>query len=106
MNSIIKVREESMRREVEQNRDASLLHAIHKILLKDWDPLGIGSRPAMRDEYDEFLPKIFMLIKSEVSESEIFEYLWRLETVVMEKRGNKAHTARIASLLKHIKIDP
>ena len=93
-----------MRMDVEQNRNARLLHAIHKILLKDWDPLSIGSRPAMRDEYDEYLPKIFMYIQQDASESEIFEYLWRVETIIMEKRGNKAHTARIASQLKHISL--
>ncbi|WP_228200228.1 hypothetical protein [Acinetobacter tianfuensis] len=104
MNSNIKIEIGDMRMDVEQNRNARLLHAIHKILLKEWDPLGISARPAMRDEYDEYLPKIFMYIQQDASESEIFEYLWRVETVILEKRGNKAHTARIASKLKHISL--
>ncbi len=38
------------------NPDAKLLHAIHNILLKEWDPFGIRRMPSMRDEYDDYLP--------------------------------------------------
>lgn len=86
--------------DVEHTRDATLLHAIHKILLKEWDPLGIRCIPAMRDEYDDYLPNIFKLIRQNSSETEIFDYLWWVEQRVLEKQGNKAHTFRIAGLLK------
>ena len=39
----------------EKNRHVSLLHAINKILLKDWDPLCIYRNPALQDEYEEYL---------------------------------------------------
>ena len=84
------------------NRDASLLYAIHKILLKEWDPLGIRRIPALRDEYDDYLPNIFKLIQEDSSESEIFEYLWWIELKVLEKTGRKEHTLKIAKLLKEI----
>lgn len=84
------------------NRDASLLHAIHKILLKEWDPLGIRRIPALRDEYDDYLPTIFKLIQEDSSESEIFEYLWWVEQKVLEKKGRKEHTLKIAKMLKAI----
>lgn len=88
--------------ESKHNRDASLLHAIHKILLKEWDPLGIRRIPSMRDEYEDYLPNIFKLIRENSSESEIFEYLWRIEQKVLEKKGKKAHTLKVAKLLKEI----
>ncbi|WP_407306135.1 hypothetical protein [Acinetobacter sp.] len=90
---------------VEHTSDATLLlHAIHKILLKEWDPLGIRRIPSMRDEYEDYLPRLFMMICENADESEIFEYLWRIENKVMEKRGNRQHTLRIASLLKELQV--
>ena len=43
----------------EENRHVSLLHAINKILIKDWDPLRIYRNPALQDEYEEYLPSLF-----------------------------------------------
>jgi len=88
--------------DLKSNPDAKLLHAIHKILLKEWDPLGIRRMPSMRDEYDDYLPNIFKLIRDNSSESEIFEYLWWIELKVLEKTGRKEHTLKIAKLLKEI----
>lgn len=88
--------------DLKSNPDAKLLHAIHNILLKEWDPLGIRRIPSMRDEYDDYLPNIFKLIRDNSSESEIFEYLWWIELKVLEKTGRKEHTLKIAKLLKEI----
>jgi hypothetical protein len=88
--------------DAEHTRDATLLHAIHKILLKEWDPLRIRHIPTMRDEYDDYLPNIFKLIQDKSSETEIFDYLWWVEHKVLEKVGRKDHTLRIAALLKSL----
>ncbi len=48
----------------EENRHVSLLHAINKILIKDWDPLRIYRNPALQDEYEEYLPSLFRFICS------------------------------------------
>lgn len=89
--------------DVEHTRDATLLHAIHKILLKEWDPLQIRHIPAMRDEYEDYLPNIFKMITQNLSETEIFEYLWWIEQNVMERKGKKENTLRVASLLNDLK---
>ena len=88
--------------DVAHNKDAILLYGIHKVLLNEWDPLGICRNPSMRDEYEDYLPKIFKMIRDHSSESEIFDYLWWVEHKVMEQKGNKQHTLRIASLLKKL----
>lgn len=88
--------------DAEHTRDATLLHAIHKILLKEWDPLGIRRIPVMRDEYEDYLPNVFKLIRQNSSETEIFDYLWWIEQKVLEKTGNKENTLRVASLLKKL----
>ena len=84
------------------NEATLLLHAIHKVLLKEWDPLGIRSIRSMSDEYEDYLPRLFMMICENADESEIFEYLWRIENKVMEQKGNRQHTLKIASLLKEL----
>ena len=80
--------------DVQHTRDATLLHAIHKILLKEWDPLRIRHIPAMRDEYDDYLPNIFKLIRENSNETEIFEYLWWIEQNILEKKGKKENKKR------------
>ena len=49
--------------DVAHNKDAILLYGIHKVLLNEWDPLGICRNPSMRDEYEDYLPKIFKMIQ-------------------------------------------
>lgn len=84
------------------NPHVSLLHAINTILIKDWDPLHIHRNPTMQDEYEEYLPSLFQFICEKSSETEIFEYLWWVENKIMEVKGNKAHTLKIAHLLKNL----
>ncbi|AXY60518.1 MULTISPECIES: hypothetical protein [Acinetobacter] len=86
-------------------QDAMLLHAINRILLKEWDPLGIKNRPFMRDEYEEYLPRIFELLCENAESSDIFEYLWRVETKVLELQGDKTHTLNIAKALKQLQAE-
>ena len=71
------------------NEATLLLHAIHKVLLKEWDPLGICSIRSMSDEYEDYLPRLFMMICENADESEVFEYLWRIENKIMEFIPNK-----------------
>lgn len=77
-------------------KDAMLLRSIHKILLKQWDPLKIKHLPSMRDEYEDYLPQIFKLLRNRASETEIFEYLWWVESKVLERQGNRDITAQAA----------
>ncbi len=35
---------------------------IRKILLKDWDPIGIGDCVEAQDEYDSYIPEIYNLV--------------------------------------------
>ncbi|NGX48142.1 MAG: hypothetical protein K1000chlam3_01532 [Chlamydiae bacterium] len=76
-----------------------LMTEIQKILLKDWDPIGIQDIPEAQDEYDSYISSVYKLIQSKKSENELFDYLWWIETEHMGLSGNKKHTKSIARKL-------
>jgi hypothetical protein len=76
-----------------------LMEEIQKILLKEWDPIGIQDIPEAQDEYDSYVSDIYKLIQSKRTESEVFDYLWEIETEHMGLSGDKKHTQTIAHKL-------
>lgn len=76
-----------------------LMEEIQKILLKEWDPIGIQDIPEAQDEYDSYISDIYKLIHSKKTESEVFDYLWEIETDHMGLSGDKKHTQTIAHKL-------
>jgi hypothetical protein len=34
---------------------------IRTVLLRDWDPLGVGNNPKLSDEYDSCIPVIYRM---------------------------------------------
>ncbi len=73
---------------------------IKRILLKDWDPIGIKDIAEAQDEYDSYVSLISQMIISHKSVHEIFEYLWWIETEHMGLIGNKQITKFIAVKLQ------
>lgn len=76
-----------------------LMEEIQKIFLKEWDPIGIQDIPEAQDEYDSYVSDIYKLIQSKRTESEVFDYLWGIETGHMGLSGDKKHTQTIAHRL-------
>lgn len=56
---------------------------IRGVLLRDWDPIGIGSMPDAADEYDSYIPDIAYLVSSNASVEEIQKYLFDVVSVHM-----------------------
>ena len=86
-------------------KDLKLYNAVDQIIWKDWDPIGIyDAKDTTRDEYYNYLPKIFEMIKSAKSKEKISDYLFSVETKSMGLPGNKEKCNIIAQkLLKLIK---
>ena len=86
-----------------RDRAKRLHDAIHEILIKEWDPIGVSDVAEAQNEYDSYVPWIYRrLISREINrklEAEIFDYLWYIETVHMTLRGNRRHTKNIAKKL-------
>jgi hypothetical protein len=81
-----------------------LMEEIQKILLKEWDPIGIQDIPEAQDEYDSYVSDVYKLIQSKRTESEVFDYLWGIETEHMGLSGDKKHTQTIAHKLFKLSV--
>ncbi len=47
---------------------------IRTVLLRDWDPLGVGNNPKLSDEYDSCIPVIYRMIQAGTTVQEIQQY--------------------------------
>ena len=74
-------------------------NAIRKILMDDWDPIGVKGIPEAIDEYDSYISKIYKLLIHHESEESIFRYLWEVETNYMGLSGNRRITENVTSKL-------
>lgn len=70
----------------------TLQKEVKKILIDEWDPIGVGDIPEAHDEYDAYVPEVCSMLVSKKSKNEIFEYLWRLETEHMGLVGDSKRT--------------
>lgn len=59
--------------------DDERVDSIRVILLKDWDPLGVGDNPNLADEYDSYIPAILRLLDSHCTVEQLEQYLLGIE---------------------------
>ena len=79
---------------------AKLLYLeIKKILMDEWDPIGVQNIIEAQDEYDSYLPSIHRMLVLRKSVHEMFEYLWWVETEHMGLMGDRQRTESIAKKL-------
>lgn len=76
--------------------------AIREILLKEWDPIGVGHFPEAQDEYDGYVWQVYRLLSHRASDREIFDHLWWLETSHMGLCGDRQRTQKIAERLANL----
>ncbi len=73
--------------------------AIRRILLKEWDPIGVNEIEEAQDEYNSYVGAIYKLLIDRKAKHEIFDYLWWVETEHMGLTGNRQMTEHIAARL-------
>ena len=56
-----------------------IIRAVREILLRDWDPCGVGGNSALTGEYDEYLPRIVPLVTQRSSSSVVNQALIEIE---------------------------
>ena len=72
---------------------------IRRVVLYEWDPIGLDNRAEAEGEYDPYVPTISRLVTSGRSADEVFRYLWSIETESMGLKGDFEATRRIAGRL-------
>jgi hypothetical protein len=84
-------------------RDTKL--QMRRVLLEQWDPIGVMNEPYAQDEYDGYLGELYDLLSAGASEAEMVEYLNTVETVGMGGHStDKAKLRSVVQALKHIPL--
>jgi hypothetical protein len=87
-----------------QQRSKEIQSEIREILLKDWDPVGVGDIAEASDEYDGYVGGIYRLLALGADESKIVEHLYHIETAYMGLSLKKQSLYDVAQLLKRVEI--
>ena len=66
-----------------KNRIRAAKLQIRRVLLEEWDPIGVLDEPMAHDEYDSYLRHIYDLLARDASDLQIANHLNQPETVSM-----------------------
>jgi len=87
------------------NRAKRYHDAIHEVLIKQWDPIGVAAVPEAQDEYDMYVPEIYAKLIRHENKQQIFDHLWWIETERMGLYGNRRSTEAIAERLCQVRAE-
>jgi hypothetical protein len=80
-------------------KDQLLYRRCDEVLHYLWDPIGISSEPAARDEYLAYLPALFRLVHGKSDAASIQQFLLHIESERMGLRPDSARAMTIAEVL-------
>lgn len=63
---------------------AMLYQRVDELLHYIWDPMGVAGRPEARDEYQNYLPRVFRMIVENIPARDVKNYFIQVETREME----------------------
>jgi hypothetical protein len=75
---------------------------VKKVLLKDWDPIGVGSSPEADDEYDLYVQNISRMLREEKTADELYSYLRWIEVEHIGLDGDELHTRTVTHRLMNL----
>ena len=78
------------------------IQAIEKILLHDWDPIGIAHEPRAQDEYRNYALEIATLFERGGNSRDMAELLLKIERDMMGLNGDTERADRVAQNLLSI----
>ena len=78
---------------------------LRKVLLNDWDPIGVDDVPEAADEYDSYLPQVAGRLRSGASVNEIASYLSHVRrdwmSLLSDGEADREAAARVSRLMGH-----
>ena len=77
---------------------------MRRVLLEEWDPIGVRDEPMAQDEYDSYLGSLYDLLASNAPDSQIAQHLNEIETVNMG--GNARSLDNLLSVAQSLKRIP
>jgi hypothetical protein len=78
--------------------DEELYRIIDEVLYYVWDPIGVAETPQARNEYHEYVPQVFRLLKEDVTATVIAEHLLKTSIKHMAIDQNR-HGMVVAEIL-------
>jgi len=84
--------------------NAKQLHkSVRSLLLDEWDPIGVNDVPEANDEYDAYVRGVHKLLTTGKGATEVFDYLWWVETEHMGLPGDRQATLAVAEKLSELR---
>ena len=78
---------------------------IGRILLEQWDPIGVADEPMAADEYEEYVYGVFRLLLNGAPASAIAEHLAKVERERMGMDGaSSSRNLAVANALRALSI--
>ncbi|WP_176046558.1 hypothetical protein [Burkholderia sp. BCC1644] len=85
--------------------ELELYRRVDEVLHYVWDPIGVATSPAARDEYQGYLPRVFAMLREEMDAAHLATYLDSVATESMGLNANPEHSKRVAELLLNWKTE-
>lgn len=73
--------------------------AVRQILLKEWDPLGVGDVPAAEDEYDRIVPALVSMLERGRGTADLKDVLIAFEEELVGQDADTSACERAAQML-------
>ena len=73
-----------------------LIAEIRSILIKHWDPIGVGINPNLADEYDAYIGCIIKMLCNNCSPAELASFLQYVEYEEIECKTNSNTRYKVA----------
>jgi hypothetical protein len=83
-----------------EQRAREIQNSIGQVLLYDWDPISVSNFPEARDEYDNYIEKVYRLLASKPSINEIVDLLCEIEAEWMGLTPDKERLQTVAIKLR------
>tara|TARA_R100000789_G_scaffold27627_1_gene30652 strand:- start:230 stop:562 length:333 start_codon:yes stop_codon:yes gene_type:complete len=90
---------EAIEKKLANTAEKELFKRTDEVLHYLWDPIGVSDVPEARDEYHEYLPQIFMMIKGNKSEEEISSYMYKVQAEEIGIISNKNKISQVVKIL-------
>lgn len=78
--------------------EEQLTSAIREVLLKHWDPCGVGDNEALRGEYDSYIPDLASLIANREPRERLLQLLTTFESDLGISMPESVHETTIEAL--------
>ena len=84
------------------SKDMQLWRRIDEALYFAWDPIGVSKYPEIRDEYERYVPKIYMMVKARADAKDIADQLCKFAHEEMDIEVNSSMLKKNVALAEYL----